>query len=423
MPEETEPKIENEDATLNEADDAVENAIKSIFGPDAEIAGLEQLDNELKKMINGIAQDMFAKKAENAEEPGQEEAGEETEESEDNVEQDIDNFAEEPSVDENKAGQDGLQSDGMKKDGGDKEDRGDGDKGDMGDRGDIGDKEMEDGYKNKDGDGEMGDKEMRDGEDSEEKEKTPETDKQQPEQGQKQAPEQPSDEHPQAGPKAGQPGQQKQTPEQPTDRQPAQENAQQEQGQQPQEQQEEQPEEKKQLERREKGGLTQGINALRNRGEIKKIDEQIKNLEKQRNPLNSAKRKLLAGLVPLEVAEKSLLANIFLLRIIQLAIYLLAIISAITIILFILGVSEIIWGAGAAMNLVITPLKLARAKLKQNIKKIKDEIKKIDEQLAATNKVAQKLAGERRNIINRSLIEGNEKQRQEEEQNTQDLET
>ena len=100
-----------------------------------------------------------------------------------------------------------------------------------------------------------------------------------------------------------------------------------------------------------------------------------------------------------------------------------AILSAITIILVILGVSEIIAGGAATMNILITPIKLAKDALKKNIKKIKGEIKKIDEKLAALNKGLQKLAGQKRNIINRSLIENNERQRQEEEQNKQDLET
>ena len=435
MPEEAEPKIENEDAALNEADDAVENAIKATFGPNVEISGLEKLDSALKKMINGVAGDMFAKKAEDTEEPSQEEVAEETEDDGDDIEQAVDNFAKEPveqpaknagetpetrqpeqhpaekqhgqeqteqqPVDQQNQIGENRESEKPEKKQPPETEAADG----GGETKDDG-TEDEKGQKKK-GKGDDGDKEKKDKGDNSEKEKMPETNVQQPEQPE-QKPERPIDEQ---SPAAGQ---------QENQEQPTRENA--EQGPQSEEQQEEQPK-KKQLERSEKGGLTQGINALRNRGETKKIDEQIKNLEKQRKPLSSAKRKLLAVLIPLEIAEKSLVASILFLRIIQWTIYLLAIICTITIILFILGVAEIIWGAGASMNLLITPIKLAKDALKKNIKKIKGEIKKIDKKLSVINNGLQKLAGEKRNIINRSMIESNKKQRQEEEQNRQDLET
>ena len=55
MPEEAEPKIENEDAALNEAYETIEDALMVVCGPESKITGLEALDNALKKMIKKIA--------------------------------------------------------------------------------------------------------------------------------------------------------------------------------------------------------------------------------------------------------------------------------------------------------------------------------------------------------------------------------
>lgn len=162
----------------------------------------------------------------------------------------------------------------------------------------------------------------------------------------------------------------------------------------------------KQLDRSQKGGLTQNINALRNRKELKEIENNVKSAsQKIKKDIQPKLKKINRELRPIKIK----IAELKLKRFLQKLIIVILFLSFAGIIAIKFKYDKV-----KQISKEIETLESRTKVLKENKKQLEEDKKQ--EQIRIANEEHK-----RRNILNRSLLGSNSKQRQEEEQNNQDV--
>jgi hypothetical protein len=150
---------------------------------------------------------------------------------------------------------------------------------------------------------------------------------------------------------------------------------------------------------KERGGITQSINALRFRKELKQIDKQLKDLTKRKKLLAKDLQKQERALAPFERRLRLLGNTIRLLRIIKWICW------ALGALLSLFGVGEVIAAAALYLGRAIRVLHTQRIQIKKQMKPFRDRVKSARDKVVAVEKETQTLARRTIAIRNASLFE------------------
>lgn len=142
-----------------------------------------------------------------------------------------------------------------------------------------------------------------------------------------------------------------------------------------------------QLNRGEKSGLTQNINQLRNRGEIKEIDNNIKTAEKEIKDIAKKLKKPLKELQKMQREKSRQQGTLFLLKLVKALLY-------------IFGLLGVTLAAVPFIKSAIAALKKKQELLENKIKAQKKEIETAMNSKAQANIKIANLEQQRRNVIN-----------------------
>lgn len=159
-------------------------------------------------------------------------------------------------------------------------------------------------------------------------------------------------------------------------------------------------EEEKEEERTpDRSGLTQGINALRYRREIKAIDTQVKQLQKQRLPQARAIAQVQKKIRPLLAAYNATRLALLILRLIKIPL------DLIGLILLVFGVGALLLTIDRILGVAVRALKKTKMKLARLIIPYRKQIKKARLAIADLDIKIMQLSRQRRMLVNTSLLE------------------
>ncbi len=179
----------------------------------------------------------------------------------------------------------------------------------------------------------------------------------------------------------------------------------------PQESDQNQPqpeEESQQKQLRQKSGITQGINSLRNRKKLAEITTQKDDYTNKKKTVGKEISKQKKSINPLERKRKNFERQILVLKAVKIALYLISALLALTaIFFFLIPIAQTFFGAGRAISGMQTVIKKRLEQVKNEMSPVKEKIEENEKKIIDYSKAIKELSEKQYQLQNQSLFARN----------------